>query len=80
MEMLSTADRSYAMWSWKTPLTRCRRWSGGEVAEVDAVAGDAAVLRVVEPAQQLDQRALAGAVQADEGGGRAGRDEQVEPA
>ena len=50
----------------------------GDVAEVDAVDGDASGGRVVEPAQQLHQRRLAGAVHADQSDRRARRQEQVD--
>ena len=48
-------------------------------AEVDVVNGDDAVGRVIEPAEQLDQRRLAGAVLPDDGDGRARRQHQVDP-
>ncbi len=53
---------------------------GGEVelAHVDAVDLDRARVGVVEPAQQLGQRGLAGPVAPDDGQRRAGRDGQVE--
>ena len=49
-----------------------------ELAQVDAVDLDRAGLRVVQPAQQLGERRLAGAVLSDDGERRAGGDGQVE--
>ena len=46
---------------------------GVEVVQVDAVHGDGAGGGRVEPAQELDQRGLAGTVLADDGDARAGR-------
>ena len=51
-----------------------------EVAQVDPVGLDGTRRRVVEPAQQLGERGLAGAVLADDGQRRPGRDRQVEAA
>ena len=50
-----------------------------EPAQVDAVDLDRAAGRVVQPAQQLGQRRLAGAVLADDGQRPPGRDREVEP-
>ena len=50
-----------------------------EPAQVDAVDLDGAADRVVEPAQQLGQRRLAGAVLADDRHRPSGGDRQVEP-
>jgi hypothetical protein len=47
-------------------------------AQVDPVPGDGALLRVVEAAEQLEQRALARAVLADDGDNLARRDRQDE--
>ena len=58
--------------------TRARHASGSSVAQVDAVDLDAALLRVVEPAQQLGERGLARAVHADDRHRGAGRDREVE--
>ena len=49
-----------------------------EVAQVDAVDLDRAGLRVVEPAEQLGQGGLAGAVLADDRQRGPGRDGEVE--
>ena len=51
-----------------------------QVAQVGAVPQDPAAIGVVEPAQQLDQRALAGAVVPDERDRLAVRDEAADPA
>ena len=59
-------------------MTRERYSSTVDVAQVDAVDLDRAGLRVVEPAQQLGQRRLAGAVHTDDRHRGAGRDRQVE--
>ena len=59
-------------------MRRERQASGVHGAEVDAVHLDGARLRVVEPAEQLGQRGLAGAVLADDGERRAGGDGEVE--
>ena len=48
-----------------------------DVAKVDAVNLDSAGLRVIEPAEQLRQRRLAGAVLADDGQRRPGGDRQI---
>ena len=45
-----------------------------DVAEVDVVDRDAAVLRIVEPQQELQQRGFAAAVRADDGDRFAGLD------
>ncbi len=50
-----------------------------ELAQVHAVHLDGARLRLVEPAQQLGEGSLAGAVPADDGERRAGGQGQVEP-
>ena len=57
---------------------RLRSSSSGELAQVHAIQLDPAGLRVVEPAQELDQRALARAVGADDGRHLAGRDREVQ--
>ena len=49
-----------------------------DVGQVGAVDGDPAAGRLVHPGQQLDQRGLAGAVVADDGHHRAGRQPQVD--
>ena len=59
-------------------MTRVRQASQRDVAEVGAVGGDRAAGRVVEAAQELGQRRLAGAVLADDGQRGAGRDREVE--
>jgi hypothetical protein len=51
-----------------------------QVAEVDAVPADLPSGRVVEPAQQLDQRALPGAVLADQRDRLPVGDRQADPA
>ena len=50
-----------------------------QLAQVDAVRLDGAFLRLVQPAQQLGQGRLAGAVLADDGQRRAGGNREVEP-
>ena len=49
-----------------------------ELAQIDAVDLDGAGLGVVEPAEQLGQRRLAGAVLADDRQRRPGGDRQIE--
>src|SRR5207244_808240 len=49
-----------------------------ELAEVDAVDFDRARLRIVQAAQQLGERRLAGAVLPDDGERRAGGNREVE--
>ena len=66
------------MKSWNTAVTRARHDVEVELAQVDAVDLDRARLRVVEPAQQLGERRLAGAVLADDGERRAGGNREVE--
>ena len=44
---------------------------GGHAGEVVAVEGPVAAVRLVEPGEQVEERGLAGAVGADEGGDRA---------
>ena len=75
---LSRSGSSKRMKSWNTAVTRARHDGEIEVAQVDAVDLDRARLRVVEPAQQLGERGLAGAVLADDGERRAGGDREVE--
>src|SRR4029077_4874982 len=52
---------------------------GVQLAEIDPVDLDGALLRVVEPAQELGRPRLARAVLADHGQRRSGGDRQVEP-
>ena len=54
------------MKSWNTAPIRRRSSADVQLAQVDAVPQDRAAGRVVEPAQQLHQRALAGAVEPDQ--------------
>ena len=77
---LSRSDSSKRVKSWNTAATRAAPLVHVEVAQVGAVDLDGARRRVVEPAQQLGERGLAGAVLADDGQRRAGRDRQVEAA
>ena len=66
------------MKSWKTAVTRARHESSRDVAKIDAVDLDRARLRVVQPAQQLGERRLAGAVLPDDGERRAGGNGEIE--
>ena len=75
---LSRSGSSKRMKSWKTAATPRPPGVEVELAQVDAVDLDRAGLRVVEPAEQLGERGLAGAVLADDGQRRAGGDRQVE--
>ena len=75
---LSRSGSSKRMKSWNTAVTRARHDVEVELAQVDAVDLDRARLRVVEPAQQLGERRLAGAVLADDRQRRAGGDREVE--
>ena len=59
-------------------MTRERHDVEIELAQIDAVDLDRARLRVVEPAQQLGERRLAGAVLPDDRERRAGRNREVE--
>ena len=64
--------------SWKAPDSRSRHSAAGMPARSRAVDGDPPRRRVVEAAQQLDERRLAGAVLADEGDDRARRQREVD--
>ena len=66
------------MKSWNTAATRARQASSRKLAQVDAVDLDRARLRVVQPAQQLGERRLAGAVLSDDGERRAGGNREIE--
>ena len=57
---------------------RDRHATRSRVAEVDAIDLDRAALRIVEPAQQLRERGLAGAVLADDRERRTGGNREVE--
>ena len=75
---LSRSGSSKRMKSWKTAVTRARHDVERQVAQIDAVDLDRARLRVVQPAQQLGERRLAGAVLPDDGERRAGGDREIE--
>ena len=66
------------MKSWNTAVDARAPRREIELAQVDAVDLDRAGLRVVQPAQQLGERRLAGAVLADDGERRAGGNREVE--
>ena len=66
------------MKSWNTAVTRSRHDVERELAQIDAVDLDRARLRVVQPAQQLGERRLAGAVLPDDGERRAGGNREIE--
>ena len=59
-------------------MTRDRHDVKVELAQVDAVDLDRARLRIVQPAEQLCERGLAGAVLTNDGERRPGRDREVE--
>ena len=75
---LSRSGSSKRMKSWKTAVTRERHAGEIELAQVDAVDLDRAGLRVVEPAEQLGERRLAGAVLSDDRQRRPGGNREVE--
>ena len=75
---LSRASSSNLAKSWKPAAMRSRHASRVERREVVAVDGDPPVGRLVEAAEQLDERRLAGAVLADERDGRARRQVEVD--
>ena len=75
---LSRSGSSRRMKSWNTAVTRARHDATSMLAHVDAVDLDRARLRVVEAAQQLGERRLAGAVLPDDRDRRPGRDGQIE--
>ena len=56
-----------SMFSWNTTAMLRRSEFAGHLADIDAVDGDAALVRHVEPQDQIEQRALAGAAGADDG-------------
>ena len=75
---LSRSGSSKRMKSWNTAVTRARHASRSRSRRSTPSTSIAPRLRVVEPAQQLGQRRLAGAVLADDRERRAGRDREVE--
>ena len=75
---LSRSGSSRRMKSWNTAVRRDRHDDQIELAHVDSVDLDRAALRVVQPAQQLGQRRLAGAVLSDDRQRRTRRNGQVE--
>ena len=66
------------MKSWNTAATRDRHEREIELAEIDAIHLDRARLRIVQAAEQLGERRLAGAVLADDGERRPGGNREIE--
>ena len=75
---LSRSGSSSRRKSWNTAVTRVRQASTSRSRRSIAVDLDRSGVRVVQPAQQLGQGGLAGAVLADDRQRRAGRHGQVE--
>ena len=75
---LSRSGSSSRRKSWNTAVRRDRHEARSSSRTSTAVDLDRAALRVVQPAEQLRDRRLAGAVLTDDGQRRTGRNRQVE--